>query len=99
MTRKFSSSVVTANDLLSGEVLYIAPEGGWTSDHALAALFENETDANRALERASAQTGRVVGVYLAQATASDTGPTPTHFREAFRAKGPSNYDHGKQAEA
>ncbi|EDZ40945.1 conserved hypothetical protein [Rhodobacteraceae bacterium HTCC2083] len=24
------------------------------------------------------------------------GPEPTHFREAFRRKGPSNYAHGKQ---
>ena len=25
-----------------------------------------------------------------------TAPQTTHFREAFRAKGPSNYVHGKQ---
>jgi hypothetical protein len=24
------------------------------------------------------------------------GPEPSHFREAFRRKGPSNYAHGKQ---
>jgi hypothetical protein len=26
------------------------------------------------------------------------GPEPTHFREAFRTRGPSNYAHGKQAD-
>jgi hypothetical protein len=26
------------------------------------------------------------------------GPVPTHFREAFRTHGPTNYVHGKRAE-
>ena len=26
------------------------------------------------------------------------GPEPTHFREVFRTRGPSNYAHGKQVE-
>ena len=28
----------------------------------------------------------------------DGTPIPTHFRETFRATGPSNYAHGKQVE-
>ena len=38
----------------------------------------------------------VVGVYLADVAPEASGPKPTHFREEFRAKGPSNYAHGKQ---
>jgi len=41
----------------------------------------------------------VTGAYLADAKMGDNGPEPTHFREAFRTRGPSNYPHGKQAEA
>jgi hypothetical protein len=40
----------------------------------------------------------VVGAYLADAKAGPNGPEPTHFREAFRTRGPSNYNHGKQAD-
>ena len=41
----------------------------------------------------------MVGAYLADARAGEEGPEPTHFREAFRTRGPSNYAHGKQVEA
>ena len=37
-----------------------------------------------------------VGAYLADVDTSTDTPKPSHFREAFRAKGPSNYTHGKQ---
>ena len=36
--------------------------------------------------------------YLADVALGPDGPEPTHFREDFRATGPSNYNHGKQAE-
>ena len=45
------------------------------------------------------QINTVVGVYLADAKAGPNGPEAVHFREEFRATGPSNYDHGKQAGA
>ena len=35
---------------------------------------------------------------LADARPGARGPEPTHFREAFRTRGPSNYAHGKQAD-
>ncbi len=41
---------------------------------------------------------QVVGAYLADAKAGPNGPEPTHFREAFRTRGPSNRpDLGRQA--
>ena len=40
----------------------------------------------------------VVGPYLADARSGPNGPEPTHFREEFRTRGPSNYHHGKQAD-
>ena len=51
------------------------------------------------LEAAAKQQDRIVGVYLAEVEMGpDHRPQPVHFREAFRATGPSNYAHGKQAE-
>jgi hypothetical protein len=37
-----------------------------------------------------------VGAYLMPVQQSPKGIAPTHFREDFRTKGPSNYFHGKQ---
>ena len=98
MSIRFTPSVVTANDLLSGDVIYLTPQGDWSRIHAKAALFTDHSAAEAALATAQAQTGLLVGAYLAAARRGANGPEPTHFREAFRARGPSNYPHGKQAD-
>lgn len=98
MSARFSPSVVTANDLLEGDVVYLTPEGGWSRLHSEAALFTEQDAAEAALGTAQAQPDRLVGAYLAPARRGSDGPEPAHFREAFRARGPSNYPHGKQAE-
>ena len=100
MARTFVPKVVTANDLLEGDVIYMAPNGEWTRKHEEAALYEDEASANEALEKAQQQAGLLVGAYLANATRDADGkPQPVHFREEFRTRGPSNYpEHGKQAE-
>lgn len=102
MARAFTPKVVTANDLIDGDVIYLTQNNTWSRDHAEAALFVDQDSADDRLAFATAQQNRLVGPYLADATAADagadTGPTPNHFREEFRAVGPSNYFHGKQSE-
>lgn len=100
MARAFIPKVVTANDLLEGDVIYLTASGDWTRLHSEALLLDNEADAKAALAQASKQTSRLVGAYLADAKRGHDGkPEPVHFREAFRTRGPSNYpNHGKQAE-
>ncbi|SMX36367.1 hypothetical protein MAA8898_00845 [Maliponia aquimaris] len=61
-------------------------------------MLTDEAHAQLRLVEASARQAEVVGVYLADMTAGSGGPKPTHFREAFRRTGPSNYPHGKQAD-
>lgn len=61
-------------------------------------MLTDEAHAQLRLVEASTRHAEVVGVYLADMTPGADGPEPTHFREAFRRKGPSNYAHGKQAE-
>lgn len=99
MARAFTSKVVTANELVSGDVVYLTQAGLWAKAHKNAELITDEARAVVRLEFAEAQVGQIVGAYLADAVASENGPKPVHFREEFRALGPSNYNHGKQAES
>ena len=96
MPRPFTPKVVTANALLEGDVVYLTKDDCWTRDLRQAVLLMDEADADLRLLQAEAQTGIVVGAYLADMQDGPDGPEPTHFREAFRRKGPSNYQHGKQ---
>ncbi|MEM9580315.1 MAG: DUF2849 domain-containing protein [Pseudomonadota bacterium] len=96
MPKAFTPKVVTANALLEGDVVYLTEADTWTRDLRQAALLTDEADADLRLLQAEAQTGVVVGAYLADMQPGPDGPEPTHFREAFRRKGPSNYTHGKQ---
>lgn len=98
MPRAFTPKVVTANALIEGDVVYQTADDQWTRDLANAELLQDEGYANLRLAQAEGQPELVVGAYLADATASENGPQPTHFREEFRRTGPSNYFHGKQAE-
>lgn len=97
MPRAFSPKVVTANHLLAGDVIYQTTTG-WTRDLAQAEVLDDEAHADLRLLEATQQRDVVVGAYLADVEPTDAGPQPTHFREAFRMRGPSNYKHGKQAE-
>ena len=98
MPRAFTPKVVTANALLEGDVVYLTAEDRWTRHLAEAEILTDEADADLRLLQAQARAHEVVGAYLADMRPGDDGPAPTHFREAFRATGPSNRFHGKQAD-
>ncbi len=97
MPKPFTPKVVTANDLLKGDVIYQTATG-WSRNLADAEVLRDEADANLRLIDGSQHINEVVGVYLMDVAIKSTAPKTTHFREAFRAKGPSNYAHGKQSE-
>ncbi|GGE47685.1 DUF2849 domain-containing protein [Actibacterium pelagium] len=99
MPRKFTPKVVTANALIEGDVIWLTANDQWTRCMDDAELIEDEAHAQLRLLVAEGQLDKVVGPYLADAVSGDAGPAPTHFREEFRTRGPSNYFHGKQAEA
>ncbi len=98
MSRRFTPKVVTANDLLLGDAVYLTAEDAWSREHRDAELIEDEAHAAIRLLHAQRQGQVVVGAYLADAQAGPDGPEPVHFREVFRTRGPSNYVHGKQAD-
>lgn len=95
MPKAFTPKVVTANHLLKGDVIYQTTTG-WTRNLSDAEVLTDEAHADLRLIEASQQTGEIVGVYLADVDTTNGSPAPTHFREDFRATGPSNYAHGKQ---
>lgn len=89
MTRAAPAQVVTGNALVSGRVVWLAANGAWVRDLALAQAFTDPAQAEAALARVQAPGSPVVGCYLADVRLSPQGPQPTHFREAFRRDGPS----------
>ena len=98
MARQFTPKVITANALLEGDAIWFTTDNTWTGDISQAEFLEDEAHADRRLIEAQAQKDKIAGAYLADAKLGENGPEPTHFREAFRTRGPSNYPHGKQAE-
>ncbi|MEM8731987.1 MAG: DUF2849 domain-containing protein [Pseudomonadota bacterium] len=96
--RPFTPKVVTASDLLEGDVVYLRDDGAWTRDLSAAILITDEADAQLRLLEAERQADQVVGPYLADMVSGPDGPEPIHFREEFRRTGPGNYAHGKQVE-
>lgn len=92
------AKIITANDLLSGEVLYLTNSGQWSPNHSGAVLINDKSTGSARLEEIQKLDMSVVGPYLADAACSDDNiSSPIHFREVFRSKGPSNRRLGKQA--
>jgi len=99
MARVFHSQIVTANDLLSGDVVYLTAQHVWSGALVDAAVSDTPEAASEFLAIGAAQQDIIVGAYLVDVQRDETGTAqPLHFREAFRMRGPSNYFHGKQAE-
>lgn len=92
-------AILIANDLRSGEVLFRAV-GGWTPDLAAARVAADEAAADALEAEAEAATARqeVIDAYLVDVDLRHGAPTPRHFRELFKTRGPSVYPRlGKQA--
>jgi acetamidase/formamidase len=98
MSKPFTPKVVTANALLEGDVIYLTTSDEWSRDLAEAEVIEDEAHGDLRLLHAMSQPDHVVGAYMADVLVTDGAARPAHFREEFRTKGPSNYNHGKQSE-
>jgi hypothetical protein len=94
-----TSKVLTANDLIWGDVVYLAPDGDWVRRLADAKLFTDAQAASAALAQADQQQNQIISAFLTDARLDQNArPEPTHLREQFRANGPSNRFLGKQAD-
>jgi len=99
MPRPIFDQIITANALLEGDVVYFTAADTWTRDIQQAEVFSDEAIAQVRLIEAMAQANTIVGAYLMLIQHTKDGHAPTHFREKFRTKGPSNYAHGKQEQS
>jgi hypothetical protein len=92
---------LTANDLRSGRVIFLARGGAeWTLRFAEAEVFADDSAAATALSRAQAATTAVADPYLIDLADQGGGfPAPLSLRERIRALGPTTEpDLGVQAE-
>ena len=83
--------IVTANDLRSGDAVYLTATAGWTRRIGEAAVVANVEAGTALLAEAEAQAKKniVVAPYLIPVDASVTPPKPIQYREILRAEGPS----------
>jgi uncharacterized protein DUF2849 len=89
---------VSGQNLLTGEVVYLS-SSGWVTKLTSARVFDAEVDISPAIHSIRLRDKTVLFPdKLRVSRAVDGRLCPTHFREAFRATGPSNRFHGKQAE-
>jgi Protein of unknown function (DUF2849) len=80
-------SVVTANRLIDGIVVYLAKDGGWTEEIGQARLAETE-DEVKALEAEAAKdvaARKVVAVYPMDVAVREGTVDPLSVRERIRA--------------
>ncbi|MDA8803979.1 DUF2849 domain-containing protein [Amylibacter sp.] len=98
MSNTQPNKVITANHLLNGNVVYLNSQFDWVNRLSDAKVFTDETSIEEAITNANSQQHVVVGVYSINIAVINEIITPKHFREQFRNKGPSNYNHGKQLE-
>jgi hypothetical protein len=100
MAKRFLPKIVSANDLLEGDVVWLTPDHGWSRDLRAAAVAQAPDAAEALLSAAEAQPERVVGPFLADVEIEGGAPRPLHFREVYRTRGPSHRpDLGRQAES
>lgn len=84
------SSVITANRLLDGRIVWLAADGQWSPYIRNAHVYSNvEIEDALKEQTASAQDNELVGVYGVQVSLSPIGPVPVTSRERIRAGGPS----------
>jgi hypothetical protein len=83
-------SVITANRLSDGAVVYRAADGGWTTQLEQAAVVTTAPAAAELLTAANAEGLVAVGAYVAPVKSEPNGGMqPGNLREAIRLNGPT----------
>ncbi len=82
-------SVVTANRLGDGAVIYRTARNQWTTDLAAAAIVSNTNSASELLTSAKADGTGAVDVYVAPVKIEEDRVVPGNLRELIRMRGPT----------
>ncbi len=90
-------NIITAHDLLSGEVVYRDKAGAWSTQLSHAAAFDKE-HVGAELAKARSETLGVVNAYIVAVDGPGRPAAREYLRESIRANGPTvRADLGKQA--
>lgn len=84
--------ILTANELVSGAVVYLDADGNWQQDIDKARLFgdgEAEAESRDAVIAAANATGRLVGIEVEKVEIVDGKVVAQRLRERIRATGPT----------
>ena len=83
--------LVTANDLKTGDVVYLTQSAGWSRRIGEASIVPNAEAGAALLATAEAQAAQniVIAPYLIPVDATVSPPRPVQFRERIRADGPT----------
>lgn len=84
--------LISANDLLLGDVVYLSDQSSWTRELTDAKCFITEQAAGQARLQAESQSDLVVGPILVAASwhASEQRVEFDHYRDRFRDSGPTH---------
>jgi hypothetical protein len=82
-------SVITANRLGDGAVVYRTAKHEWTTEIANAAVVSNATAATELLTPAKADGNNAVDVYVAPVKLENDNILPGNLRELIRMRGPT----------
>ena len=79
--------IVTANELRSGAVVYLARDGNWVEDlrHAVVAGGADDLKRLEMLAQAAVEKTEVTAVYAMDVRLADGRPEPISVREKIRA--------------
>lgn len=82
-------SVITANRLADGVVVYRTADGEWSADIAVAAIVTGSDEAKTLLAEAKADFVRAIDPYVAPVKLAGERVRPGNLRERIRAEGPT----------
>jgi hypothetical protein len=84
--------LISANDLLLGDVVYLSGQSTWTRELTGAEFFISEQAAEQARIQAESQSNQVIGPIVVAASwhASDQRVELDHYRDRFRESGPTH---------
>ena len=84
-------SVLTANRLADGTVVFLAPDGNWVESIEGAAIAQTAEEASALQAQGTHDAARnlVVEPYLAAVAGTGARPLPARMRERVRVEGPS----------
>lgn len=90
MAKSAAYQIVSANDLLGGQVVYFNRDGQWTETLGDATVAHGKEAAADLLAHAEQSPHQAVGPYLVGVEVNADGrPAPSHMREVMRETGPT----------